>query len=181
MKAWIRTKIIGSGTSNDPRRPYTANQVVNFSIIELANNECLCRISGTPAQIDTIKTYIEIIILSDDEARAIIKTKYPNSDLESLDVVDPEVDEIAKAYGLDPKIRADIQIPSRIGKPLLQEQEHHLLKIISEKIGLTRPVWDKIFMMKYNKLGIEIEDRMLKGRVEDHERILSEIRARVSK
>ncbi|MCD6137941.1 MAG: hypothetical protein J7J91_05055, partial [Deltaproteobacteria bacterium] len=113
MKLLIRTKIVGKGTCEDPRRPYLANQVVPASMIEIGNNECLCRVAGTPEQISAITADPDITQLTDEEARKIIKSKYPNSDLENVDVADPEIDKIAEAQGIDPKIRADIVIPSR--------------------------------------------------------------------
>jgi len=182
MKVWIitnyETRVTDEGIKRMPKIWWDGYRCTHTDI---GADRCLCRVAGTPAQIDTMLVSADITQLTDEEARKIIKSKYPNSDLENLDVADPEIDEIAKAHGIDPKIRADILIPSRIGKPLLQEQEHYLLKVISEKVGLTRPDWDTIFKAKYNKLGIEIEEGMLKGRGEDHERILSEIRAKVFK
>ena len=182
MKVFIRTKIIGTGSSEDPRRPYLANQeseTTVASMIELENNECLCRVAGTPEQINAITADTDITQLTDEEARKIIKSKYPDSDLENLDVADPEIDEIAKAQGIDPKIRADIVIPSR-GRQVLQDQENYLMAHICEKISLTRDYWDTeaAKTTKWEK-GISIEHSIKDGHVEAHEFVLSRIRKKI--
>jgi len=104
------------------------------------------------------------------------KVKYTNSDLENLDVADPEIDEIAKSLSLDPQIRADIQIPTR-GKQVLQDQENYLMAHICEKIGLGKDYWDAEAKKtsKWTK-GIEIESDIKEGKTEAHEFVLSRIR-----
>jgi len=175
MKVWIKTKIIGQGIEDDPKRPYLAGQRVTASMIEIDTGACLCRIAGTPEQINTILEDTEITQLTDEEARQIIKSKYPNSDLENLDIADPEIDEIAKSLGLNPKIRGDIQIPTR-GKQVLQDQENYLMAQISEKLGLTKDFWDtEAKKSKWTK-GIEIEHDIKDGKIEAHEFVLSRIR-----
>ena len=178
MKAWIKTKIIGEGTEDDPKRPYLANQRVTVSMMETDREACLCRVAGTLEQINTILEDTEITQLTDEEARQIIKSKYPNSDLENLDIADPEIDEIAKSLGLDPKIRGDIQIPTR-GKQVLQDQENYLMAHISEKLGLTKDFWDtEAKKSKWTK-GIEIEHDIKEGKTEAHEFVLSRIREKL--
>jgi len=176
MKAWIKTKIV---MAEDLRRPYTADQAVLASMVELENNECLCRVAGTPDQISTITADTEITQLTDEEARKIIKSKYPNSDLENVDVADPEIDKIAKAQGIDPKIRADIVVPS-VGRQVLQDQENYLMAHICEKIGLTKDYWDTeaAKTTKWKK-GIDIEHSIKDGEVEGHEFVLSRIREKL--
>jgi len=175
MKAWIKTKIIGTGSNEDPRRPYLANQSVLSSMMEIDADTCLCRVAGTLEQINTILEDTEITQLTDEEARQIIKSKYPNSNLENLDIADPEIDEIAKSLGLDPEARADIQIPT-VGKQLLQDQEKHLLSLISERLGLTRDQWDTYAKGKFGKLGIDIDREIREGKNEPHEAVLNIIR-----
>jgi len=179
MKAWIKTKIIGTGTEEDPRRPYTANQLVSCSMMDLGDGMCLARVAGMPDEIKAITQDAEIIVLTDDEARAIIKSKYPESDLENLDVADIEVDEIAKSLGLNPKLRADIAVPTR-GKQVLQDQENYLMSHICERIGLTRDYWDneakKSGKWQYGK---QIEDDIKNGRIEAHEFVLMRIREKL--
>jgi len=180
MKAWIRTKIIGKETTNEPKRPYLANQNVVASMIEIDGSTCLCRIAGTPEQINTILEDTEITQLTDEEARQIIKSKYPNSDLENLDIADPEIDEIAKSLRLEPKIRGDIQIPTR-GKQVLQDQENYLMAHISEKLGLTKDFWDTEAKKSKWEKGIEIEYDIKEGKIEAHEFVLSRIREKLKK
>lgn len=179
MKTWIKTKIIGTGTSKDARRPYKANQEVPTSMMELENNECLCRVAGTPAQISAIVADAEITQLTDEEALIIIKNKHPNSNLENLDISDPEVDTIAKTQGLNQKLRADIIIPTR-GKQLLQDQENYLMSHICEKIGLTKECWntEAAKTTKWKK-GKDNEDDVKDGKGEAHEFVLSKIRDKI--
>jgi len=178
MKVWIKTKIIGQGTDGDPKRPYLAGQRVTASMIGIDMGACLCRIAGTPEQINTILEDTEITQLTDEEARQIIKSKYPNSDLENLDIADPEINEIAKLLGLDPEIRGDIQIPTR-GKQVLQDQENYLMAHISEKLGLTKDFWDTEAKKSKWEKGIEIEHDIKEGKIEAHEFVLSRIREKL--
>jgi hypothetical protein len=177
MKIFIKTKIIGTGTVDDPKRAYTVKQSVPVSMMELDANTCICRIAGTPTQLGVIKTDTEITVLTDDEARAIIKSKYPNSDLENLDVVDSEVDEIAKSQGLDPSIRSDIQVPTR-GNQVLQDQENYLMGLICEKMKLTKAWWDKEVKNGKWATGKELEDDIKDGKSEAHEFVLSRMRTK---
>jgi len=179
MKVWVKTKIIGTGTGTDPRRPYLSGQDVRYSVIELANDKCLCRCAGTPEQINTITADADITQLTDEEARKIIKSKYPDSDLENVDVADPEIDEIAKAQGIDPKIRADLIIPTR-GRQVLQDQENYLMAHICEKLLLTRDYWDAeaAKTTKWKK-GIDIEHSIKDGEVLGHEFVLERIRKKI--
>lgn len=175
MKIWIKTKIIGTGTEKDSRRAYI-NQTVSVSMMELENNKCLCRVAGTAEQISVIIADVEITELTDEEAQSIIKTKYPNSDLENTDISDLEIDEIAKSHGLDPKIRADIIIPTR-GKQLLQDQENYLMSLICERISLSKDYWDTdVAKTTKWKKGIDIEHDIKDGKGEAHEFVLSKIR-----
>jgi len=178
MKAWIKTKIIGEGAEDDPKRPYLANQRVTVSMMKIDREACLCRVAGTPEQINTILEDAETTQLTDEEAGQIIKSKYQNSDLENLDIADPEIDEIAKSLGLDPKIRGDIQIPTK-GKQVLQDQENYLMAHISEKLGLTKDFWDTEAKKSKWEKGIEIEREIKDGKIEAHEFVLSRIREKL--
>jgi len=181
VKVWIKTVLEEKKdeTGEVTRVPYLANQAVRYSVTELENNECLCRVAGTPDQISAITADADITQLTDEEARKIIKSKYPNSDLENLDIADPEIDEIAKAQGIDPKIRADIVVPS-VGRQVLQDQENYLMAHICEKIGLTRDYWDTkaAKTTKWEK-GINIEHSIKDGHVEAHEFVLERIRKKI--
>ena len=176
MKALIQTKIIGTGTELDPRRPYIADQDAPASMIEISDNKCLCRIAGTPAQITTILADTAITELTDEQAETIIQSKHPNSALENLDIADPEIDAIAKSFGLDPRSRADMQLPTR-GKQILQDQENYLMAQISTKKGKSKQYWDNEASKsgKYEK-GIDIQNAVIGGKEAAHEFILSRLR-----
>ena len=175
MKTWIRTKIIEIEGS---RRPYCTGQDVLISMMELPNNECLCRAAGTPVQIAIITADAAITEHTDEQAETIIRSKHHDSDLENLDIADPEVDDIAKAQGLDPHLRADIQIPLR-GNQVLQDQENYLLTMISAKKGKSKQFWDDEAGKsgKYPK-GIDLEHAIIDGKGAAHEFVLSRLRAK---
>ena len=178
MKKWIQTKIIGIGTENDPKHPYLADQDVPVSMMELENNNCLCRIAGTTSQIATILADTAITEQVDEQAITIIQSNHPNSSLENIDIADPEIDEIAKANGLDPHLRADIRIPSR-GKTVLQDQENYLMAHISTKKDISKQFWDDEAAEsgKYPK-GIDIQHAIINGKGAAHEFVLSRLRAK---
>ena len=176
MKAFIQTKIIGTGTDNDSRRPYLADQSIHASMMELPDSKCLCRVAGTPTQIATILADAAIIEQTDEQANTIIQSKHPDSTLENLDITDPEIDEIAKANGLDPHLRADIQIPSR-GKQLLPSQENYLMAQISTKQRKSKQFWDDEAGKSGKYLrGIDIENAVLDGKGAAHEFVLLRLR-----
>jgi len=138
MKAWVKTKLEKkvSITGETIRVPYLANQPVRYSVMELGNDECLCRVSGTPEQINTIAADSSVLLLTDKEAKELIKSRNPNSDLENIDVPDAELEELAKVEELNPhEIKRDVQIPTR-GRQVLQCQEMHLLRILATKRGV---------------------------------------------
>ena len=176
MKKFIQTKIITVGGEH---KPYLADQDVPTSMIQLSDNKCLCRVAGTPAQIATILADAAITELTDEQAISMIQSKHPKSTLENLDIVDPEIDEIAKSLGLDPHSRADIQIPSR-GEQVLQDQENYLMMQISTKKDKSKQFWDNeaVKSGKYLK-GINIQHDILDGKGSAHEFILSRLRAKV--
>lgn len=176
MKIWIKTKIIGTGNIGDPRHADVPAEL-SCSLMELPNNECLCRVAGISENISLITAPK----LTDEEALKIIKARHPDSSLESLDAIDLEVDKIAKLEGLDPTIRADIQIPAR-GTCVLQAQENYLMAHISEKMGLTKEYWDAEAgkTIKWKK-GIDVENDIKDGKGEAHEFVLSRIRKRIRK
>jgi len=176
MKVFIRTEIIGKGSFEDPIRIYLANQYAPASMMELPNGKCLCRVSGTPAQIATILADTTIIEQTDEQAKTTIQSKHPDSNLENIDIADPEIDDIAITLGLDPKLRADIQIQSR-GKQLLQDQENYLLAMISTKKGKSKTFWDGETRKsgKYPK-GIDLENAIIDGHGSAQEFVLSRLR-----
>lgn len=131
MKLWIKTKIIGTGTDEDPRRPYLPAST-HYSMLDL-ENECLCRITITPNQLSSIQNDTNIAVLTDDEALQIIKSINQNAELEDVDVADVELEELAKQYGVDPvEEKRTVIVPTR-GRRVLQCQEAHLLRVIAKK------------------------------------------------
>jgi len=176
MKLWIQTKIIGTGMDEDPIRPYLIDQDISSSMMELLNGKCLCRVAGTPKQIDTILADPDIIKITDEQAKNLIQLKHPNSNLENLDIIDPEIDEIAKILLIDPHLRADIKIPSR-GKQVLQDQENYLMAHISMKKSKSKQFWDDETSKSDNySKGIDIEKAILDGKIDAHEFVLSRLR-----
>ena len=178
MKTWIKTNAYNAGTVEEPNflpdlggleytSPYSLVKI-NFP------SEVLVRIAGEMTDINTLKDQI-----TDEEAYTLIKSNHPDAGLENCDVVDPEIDEIAKSLGLDPHLRADIKIPSR-GKQVLQDQEKYLMTHISEKKGKSKQFWDNEANKsgKYKK-GIDIQNDVLDGKGAAHEFILSRLRAKV--
>jgi len=136
MKLWIKTKIVGSGTAEDPRRAYIPTDNINCVMMEIDDNTCLCRIAGHPDEIKTILSDPNITVVTDAEALDIIKSKNKYFELEDLDVTDPELEELARSEGLDPhEIKRDVQVPTR-GKRVLQCQEAHLLRVLAKKKGI---------------------------------------------
>lgn len=180
MKSWIKTKIIENGAGKDAeKKPYLSGQDVAFSIIDLGNATCLARIAGTSNQIDKIVSDIEIECVTDDEAELIIKNQSSNSTLENLDILDSEIDELAKVVGLDPELRSDILIPTR-GKQVLQDQESYLMIHICQKLDLSQDYWDsevkKISTKKTWQNGAELNKSLKDGSQNAHEFVLSRIR-----
>ena len=170
MKVWIVTHV-------GMDRAYTSGIDIVCSMMKINfPDEVLCRVAGTPAQITTILADDAITEQTDEQATTIIQSKHPNSNLENIDIADPEIDEIAKSLGLDPHLRADIQIPSR-GKQVLQDQEKYLMAHISEKKGMSKQFWDNIASKsgKYQK-GIDIQNDIIDGKGAAHEFILSRLR-----
>lgn len=135
--------------------------------------EVLLKISGMPSDIAFIILLPNVTTKSDDEAFSIIQTT--NNELEDLDVLDFEIDEIAKSQGVDPQIRADIQIPTR-GKQPLQDQENYLMTHICEKMEFTKAWWDKEAPNGKWATGVAIENDIKEGKGEAYEFTLSRMR-----
>jgi len=179
MKSWIITKITGTGTDEDPIRPYLADQDTVSSMMELPDGKYLCRVAGTPSQIVTILSDQDITELTDEQAKNLIHSKHPDSDIENIDVADPEIDEIAKTIGLDPHLRADIKTPSR-GKQVLQDQENYLMTHISMKKGRSKQFWDdEAAKSGVHHKGIDIENAIIDGKADAHEFVLSRLREKI--
>ena len=180
MKAIIKTSIIektNSVTSTKEREPYMAGLTLQHSQIDF-DTFFLCRVAGTPTQIVTILADDAITEQTDEQAKTIIQSKHPDSNLENLDIADFEIDEIAKLLGLDPHLRADIQVPTR-GKTVLQDQENYLMAQISTKKGKSKQFWDDEASKsgKWAK-GIDVEKDVIDGKGAAHEFILSRLRAK---
>lgn len=174
----------------------------------LSDGKPIFRLAGLPVDIEPIitdakLTTTDFILLTDEEVLieqrtkrvegisqlAIQRGEIAQVDMkpargrddwmhEGCDCADPEVDAIAKANGLDPHSRADIQMPSH-GKQVLQDQENYLMSQISEKKGMSRSMWDSeaVKSGKYSK-GIDIEKDVIDGKGAAHEFILSRLRTK---
>lgn len=127
MKAWVKTKIIGSGNVRDPRRPDLKGLNLTYSMVDLGT-EALCRVSGKSLDITKLLLYSDVRELTDDEALTLIKSVNPNADLRNVDIYDDELDEIAKTLGINP-----IEVRKSVGSHF-HEQEFALIKKIAEKL-----------------------------------------------
>lgn len=126
-KVWVRTSIIGAGTTDDPRRP-DIPVGLTFSMLDLRDGSCLARVVGPQAQISTL------VAITDDEARTLIKRYNPNADLVNVDVPDPELDEMAKMLGIDPlEVRRKARIDTQFA---LQSQEVALIEEVARRKGV---------------------------------------------
>jgi len=178
MKLWIKTRFIGNGTFENPKKPDLARleDRSHYSALALNENECLVRVSCKPEDAELLKN---LTILNDDDALEIIKSVNPNAELEDLDVRDIEVDEIAKQLGIDPKARADVQVPK--GKKVLQDQENHLMALICEKVGMMKQDWDAEAQNSGRwSRGRDIEIDLKRGWADAHEFVLSKIRSKLN-
>jgi len=137
MKLWIKTKFEIKEIDGIPHRvPAGVPETLPYSIFEIDDNTCLVRVSGKPEEIKKLLSDPNITVLTDEEARAIIKSKNPNADLEDVDVVDIELEELARSEGLDPhEIKRDVLVPTK-GRRVLQCQEAHLLRVLAKKKGI---------------------------------------------
>ena len=136
MKLWIRTRVIGKGTEDDPFRPDLGGLALRYSCVKVGD-EAVCRVAGMPDDIKTLAGTTGITVLRDKEALELIRKVNPNADLESVNVYDPELDEVAKANGIDPiKARKEIQKPTA-GRSLLSSQERNLISKVSDARGVS--------------------------------------------
>lgn len=176
MKLFISTKMLGTGAEGDYLRPFLADQDVSASMMTLDDGMCVCRVAGDPSAIAIVAPHPDIDVLDDSAALSVMRGKYHECDLENVDIPDPEIDEIAKANGLDPHLRADIKTPSR-GNQVLQDQENYLMAMISTKKGKSKQFWDDEAGKsgKYPK-GIDIENAIIDGNNEVHEFVMSRLR-----
>lgn len=184
MKMFVLVNSTGSGKSEDDAiRPDLPKYIVySGTPIDDKFSKFVCRITFKEVDRATISDLLskgKIVALSDDEALNYIKMVNPDSDLENLDVVDIEVDEIAKKLKIDPDdVRRLVKKPT-IGKVLLQDQEKEVLKVISEKLGLTKDYWDQEAKKEGYKDGKELEDELKRGKNKAHEVILDRIKKKL--
>jgi len=180
MKAWIKTGMKNIGTIEEPENVPDLDgyeSKVSYSLMKIIfPNEVLLRIAGSKADVEAAKIAVGVTELTDDEARIEIQAIHSESELENVDIADPEIDTIAKTQGLDPKLRADIQTPT-IGKQVLQDQENYLMSHISIKKGMSEDWWDDEAKNSGKwGTGKELEDDVIRGKNEAHELILSRLR-----
>lgn len=152
MKIWVRTSIIGAGTTEDPRRPDIPGGLP-YSMVDLGDGTCVARVAGPYAQVSALTP------ITDDEARTLIKGYNPSADLFNCDVPDPELNDLAKTLGIDPlevRRRAPITTPFA-----LQSQEAALLEEVT------------------GRRDVDISanlDRIKEGRSDEHGKALEKLR-----
>jgi len=133
-KTWVETEITGSGTDEDPLRPdlggYEDDPEIQYSMMDKGDGTCLARVAGPQTKISNLTAPTR----TDSEARGIIQTHHPNSDLENVDVPDPELDGIAEGLGIEP---LEVRRSAPITTPqALQSQEAEVFKEAAKAKGV---------------------------------------------
>lgn len=161
MKTWVETEVIGTGTDEDPFRPdlgpHDLDPDLRYSMMDRGDGTCLCRVAGPPTKIKDIEQATVPNPQTDDQARTIIKEHHPDSDLENVDVPDPEVDAMLNNPA---EVRSDVQAPT-VGNQVLQDQEFHAMQVIANHKGID---------ISPHKQGIET------GRKDEHEEAMKKLR-----
>jgi len=149
MKSWIETdfKTVTEGDETY-RAPdlagYETDSDINYSIMDKGDGTCLCRVAGPPAKVREIEQATVPNPRTDDQARNSIQEHRPNSDLENLDVRDPEIDAMLEAEGEDPAdVRSDVQVPT-VGEQVFQDQELRAMEVVAQERGVDIPDKDRI-------------------------------------
>jgi len=167
MKIWVRTEAYNAGTAEEPDYlpDLGGNETdpdIRFSLMKVAfPDDVLCRVAGPQAKVRDIERATAPNPQTDDQARSIIKTHHPNSDLENVDIPDPELDSMLEAMGENPiDVRSDIQTPTT-GNQVLQDQELHAMEVVAQKRGKDISPHEK---------GIK------RGRKDEHEKAMKRLR-----
>jgi len=150
MKSWIETDLYENTTDFDGPTivpdlgGYEADPDIVSSIMDKGDGTCLCRVAGPRTKVKDIEQATAPNPQTDDQARDLIQKHHPDSDLENVDVPDPELDSMLEAEGGDPiDIRSDVQTPTE-GDQVLQDQELHAMEVAAQKRDVEIPDKDKI-------------------------------------
>lgn len=149
MKSWISTDLVertrGGTTSLMPDLSgYENDPDIAISVMDRGDKTCLCRVAGPQAKVKDIEQATVPNPQTDDQARDIIQTHHPDSDLENVDMPDPELDSMLEAEGKDPTdVRSDVQTPTE-GNQVLQGQELHAMEVVAQIRGVDIPDKAKI-------------------------------------
>jgi len=163
LKVWIITTIEGDGSEEKPYRPNLWGLNLPYSWIKINDTTALARVSGKPDDIKTLIGTEGVKVLKDSEALDLIRKIYPNADLESFNVYDPELDDIAKRWGYDPtELRKAVQIPID-GRSVLTSQERNVIACLAVKLGV--------------KVG-DLEEDVDKGSKHAYNRALARLRGK---
>jgi len=143
MKTWVETEIVRKAVGEGGEEMglpdlggYETDSEIRFSMMDRGDGTCLCRVAGPPTKIKDVEQATVPNPQTDDQARAIIQEYHPDSDLENVDVPDPEVDSMLEAEGEDPtQVRSSIQTPT-VGNQVLQDQEFHALEVVANHKGV---------------------------------------------
>jgi len=150
MKSWVITDLYENTT--DFTEPglvpdlggFESDGDINFSVMDRGDGTCLCRVAGPQAKVKEIEQATVPNPQTDNQARDIIQTHHPDSDLENVDVPDPELDSMLEIEGEDPTdVRSDVQTPTE-GDQVLQDQELHAMEVVAQKRGVDIPDKDRI-------------------------------------
>jgi len=150
MKIWVRTECYNSGTAEEPDYlpefgGYETDRDINYSLMKIDfPTDVLCRVAGPQAKVKDIEQATAPNPQTDDQARDLIQAVHPNSDLENVDVPDPDLDSMLEAEGEDPiSVRSEVQTPTE-GNQVLQDQELHAMEVVAQKRGVDIPDKAKI-------------------------------------
>jgi len=145
-KTWINTDVItdSEGIRVPDLAGFEGDPDVVYSMMDRGDGTCLCRVAGPQAKVKDIEQATVPNPQTDDQARDLIQKDHPNSDLENVDIPDPELDSMLEAEGEDPTgVRSDVQTPTE-GNQVLQDQELHAMEVVAQKRGVDIPDKDKI-------------------------------------
>lgn len=167
MKTWVRTECYNAGTSENPENlpdlgGYETDRDINYSLMRINfPTDVLCRVAGPQVKVKDIEQATVPNPQTDDQAGDLIRKHYPSSDLENVDVRDPEVDAMLEVEGEDPtEVRSNVQTPT-VGRQVLQDQEFHAMQVVA------------------NHRGVDIsphERGKKRGRKDEHEKALKKLR-----
>jgi len=147
-----------------------------YSMATLPDGNAIVRIAGDPAKV-ALAAESSITELDTTGFKSHLRARMANPEPENVDVPDPEIDQIAQTLGIDTSARGDVQVPT-VGERVLQEQEAHLMALISERFGLQKSYWDQEAAARGLR-GADMDFKLKRGENDAHEFILSRIRQKL--